>query len=129
MKERIYESKYSSIWLENGIIHEVYKENLIITFDVAKAMVKQRVENFDRIKRPFFVDARNFLSIDIAARKFMASREATELLSAGAFYIDNPLARFVGNVFLTFDKPVIPAKLFTNREKALNWLESFKYMN
>lgn len=129
MKEGYFEDEYSQMWIENGIGFQVYKPQLVITIDVAKQMVVNRVKTFNGIARPVLVDIRNLLSIDAPSRKYFASKEAGQLILAGAIYMESPIAAFLGNVFLFIDKPITPAKLFTDREKALNWIKQFKNVN
>ena len=129
MKEGYFQDEYSEMWMEDGIGFQVYKPQLVITIDVAKQMVINRVKTFDGIARPVLVDVRNLLNIDSVSRKYFASREAGQLFLAGAIYLDSPIARFLDNVFLMIDIPITPARLCTDREKALRWIQQFKYMN
>jgi hypothetical protein len=129
MQEAYYEDKYSEMWIENGIGYQVYKSEAVITLDIAKKMVAKRIESFNGIARPVYVDVRNLLSIDNDSRKYFASREAGALILAGAIHLDNPINQFFGNIFLLVDRPITPAKLFTNKDKALHWLQQFKHMN
>ena len=129
MKESYSESEYSIMWIENGIGYQSYKPGLNITLDIAKQMVEERIQSFNGIARPVFVDIRSLKSIDAASRRYFASKEAGKLILAGAIYLTNPLARWLGNVFLNIDIPITPAKLFTDKDKALQWLERFKYNN
>ncbi len=129
MQEDYYEDKYSKMWIEDGIGFQVYKSEAVITIDVAKKMVTKRIESFKGIARPVYVDVRNLLTIDSASRKYFASKEAGELILAGAIHLDNPINQFFGNIFLLIDVPITPAKLFTHKDKALEWLQQFKHMN
>lgn len=124
-----YEDEHSKMWVENGIVYQFYKAELILDLAIAKKMVAARLSISNGIIRPVFVDIRNIVSLDSATRKYFAGGEAVELISAGALYLDNCLARMAGNIFLKIDKPVVPTRLFTNKEKALQWLEVFKYLN
>jgi hypothetical protein len=129
MKEGYIESEYSIMWIENGIGYQTYKPGINITLEIAKQMVKDRVQSFNGVARPVLVDIRSLKSIDAASRRYFASKEAGELILAGAIYLASPLARWAGNVFLNIDVPITPAKLFTDKDKALEWLERFKYNN
>lgn len=129
MKEGYYQDDYSEMWIEDGIGFQVYKPNLVIDISVATTMVNRRIEAFNGITRPVFVDVRNLVSIDNASRKYFASREAGQLITAGAILLDNPINSWLGNVFLLLDQPITPAKLFTRKDKALQWLQQFKNLN
>jgi len=129
VKEGYYEDEYSEMWIEDGIGIQVYKPNLVINIDVAHEMVKRRIEEFNGVARPVYVDVRNLVSIDSASRKYFASREAGNLILAGAIHLDNPINSWLGNVFLLLDQPITPAKLFTDKAKAIQWLQQFKHLN
>jgi hypothetical protein len=126
MREAYYEDEYSEMWIEDGIGYQIYKPNVEITLDIAKQMVAKRIETFRGVARPVYVDVRNLVKIDSASRKYFASKEAGQLILAGAIHLDNPINRVLGNVFLLIDEPVTPAKLFTDKDKALEWLQQFK---
>lgn len=129
MKDFFISTDHYISWLENGIVRLVYLPDSIITLEIAKQMVKQRLEVMGGIIRPVFVDMRGMMSINAEARKYLAGREAIKYVSAGAIYLDNYLHYLTGTVFLKIDRPSIPSKLFTDKEKALRWLEPFKNLN
>lgn len=129
MKEGLIDTEYSIMWIEDGIGFQEYKPGISITLKIAKEMVKQRIESFNGIKRPVLVDIRSLKAIDAPSRRYFASREAGELITAGAIYMASPLATFAGNIFLRFDRPITPARLFTEKDKALEWLQQFKYLS
>jgi hypothetical protein len=129
MEEHIIESEYSKMWIENGIGFQEYKPGINITVGIAKEMVKQRIKSFNGVARPVLVDIRSLKSIDAPSRRYFASKEAGELILAGAIYLSNPIARWFGNIFLKIDEPFTPAKLFTDKNEALQWLERFKFNN
>jgi DNA repair protein RadA/Sms len=52
----IVESPYCVTWLENDILHHVYKPNLIIDLDTAKKLVAHRLEVTAGVTRPILVD-------------------------------------------------------------------------
>lgn len=127
MKENLIDTPYCSSWLENGIVHNVYKPGLIITIDIAKQMVGQRLEVSKNISRPVFIDIRNLIAIDAASRSYLAGDEGVKYASAGAIYLNNYIQFLLGNVFLKIDNPLIPTRLFTEKEKALLWLQQHKH--
>lgn len=127
--ENLIDTPYCSTWIENGIIHHVYKPNIIIDIDIAKKLVDHRLKVTNNITRPVFVDVCNLVAIKADARKYLAGPEAIKYISAGAIFLDNYLLFLVGTVFLKIDNPLIPSRLFTDKEKALLWLEQFKHLN
>lgn len=63
-----------------------YKPNLAIDFNVAKDMIRERKTISGNIARPFFIDITELLSVDSAARNYMASSDACEFINAGTMY-------------------------------------------
>lgn len=126
MKELLIDTPHYQTWLEDGIMHLVYKPDLIITLEIAKQMVDHRLQTFNGKTYPVFIDIRNLIAIKADARKHLAGPEAIKYISAGAIYLDSYIQYLVGTIFLKIDKPAIPARLFTEKEKAFEWLELFK---
>jgi hypothetical protein len=125
-KKNYFENEYTQMWIEDEILYLVYKPNLITTINVAKKIVEDRLKISNGLSRPIFLDARNLVSVDRASMKYYKTKESMQHASAGAFLINHPIARFIGNIFLNIDKPPIPAKIFTDKAKALQWLEYYK---
>ncbi len=125
----INEFYHSYLWLNDGILFGKFKPNLVIDLNIAKDMIHDRKTVSENIARPFFVDITELLSVDAAARKYIASAEACKLMNAGAIYTQNKLLAFIGNAFILLDKPPVPTKVFNNGKQALMWLEPYKYSN
>lgn len=106
-----------------------YKPDLVINIQVAKDIINDRRKISNGITMPFLLDVTNLLCVDAQARRYMAGDEACEFLSAGALYTNNKLLAFLGNAWILLDKPLIPAKVFSNESAAIRWLEPFKFSN
>jgi hypothetical protein len=125
----INEFYHSFMWLDNGVLFGKYKPNLVIDLTVAKDLIRDRKTVSGNIARPFFIDITELLSVDKAARNYMASAGACEFMNAGAIYTQNKLLAFIGNAFILLDRPPIPIKVFSNEKHAMIWLEPYKYPN
>ena len=66
------------------------------------------------------VDIRQVRSANTEARRHIAKNN--EVTAAAAIIVNNGPSAIIGNFFLRIDDPPFPAKLFTQEEKALNWL-------
>ncbi|WBM74185.1 hypothetical protein [Saprospira grandis] len=66
------------------------------------------------------VDIRQVRSANAKARRHIAKNN--DVTAAAAIIVNNGPSAIIGNFFLRFDGPPFPAKLFTQEEKALNWL-------
>ena len=129
IKERYLENEFVEIWFQGGLVYEVFKPYTSITVKAAEIIVRDRLKVSDGKTSPIFIDLRNVVTIDNASRSFLAQTEAVEYLTAGAILITNEIQRLLMNLWLKIDKPLIPTRGFTDKEKALQWLEQFKYLN
>ncbi|MDP3147342.1 MAG: hypothetical protein Q8N66_18185 [Bacteroidota bacterium] len=125
----IKEFYHSFFWIEDDVIFGKYKPGLVINLEVAKEAVNDRKKISNGISKPFLIDITELVSVDAKARKYLASADGCEFLSAGAIYTHNKLLAFLGNAWILLDEPLIPVKVFTNKEAGLKWLEPFKYQN
>lgn len=129
MKEGTLETKYASYHIENGVVHIVYHKDLVISLDVAKDIVENRLRVAGGKTMPLFFDIRGLASIDNVSRKYFSSEYAVKYISAGAFWVESLFSRLAGNIFIRVDKPAVPTKLFTDKNKALAWLANYKNSN
>lgn len=126
MENVIIDNEYAEIWLEDGIIFNSYKPNLVINLEIAKLMVKERLRITNGITRPLFVDISNLISVDLEAREYLSGGDAIKFASAGAIYSTNPISKFAGKLFIDVNQPNAPTKIFSNKEEAIEWLQQFK---
>jgi len=59
------------------------------------------------------------------ARTYLASDIIKQTFKASAILVHNPVMRLLGNIYMTVGKPVIPTKIFKDKEKAIEWLKQF----
>ena len=126
MKEQYFENKFFEVWKEDGIIFTVFKKNTVLSLEVSHSAVAERMKVSNGRSTPICIDLTNVYSTDTKARKYMASKEAVELITAGAFLVDNEIMKLAGNIFIKIDKPLVPARLFTDKDRALQWLQNYK---
>lgn len=126
MQAHSLETKYVNFLVENGILIATYAPNLIISLDIAKEMVEERIRFSDGITFPILVDLRGLASIDTLSRKYFTTERALKYTSAGALLVESLISKLAGNIYITVDRPALPAKLFTDKNKAIRWLTKFK---
>lgn len=120
------EDKVAKLNVENGIMHVVFERDTVITLEIAKSIVEERIQLSENKAYPLYVDINCVLSIDVEAREYLKSDEAMVFALAAALHVSNPLSKFLGNLFITVDKPKKPIKMFNAESKALNWLKKYK---
>lgn len=106
----------------NEIAYIEFNKAIKIELEHAIEMVSIRKKATNNVPRLVIMDGTNIINVSKEARDYLSSEEATEGIIAGAFIVDSPLTKILGNFFLKISKPNKPSKLFTNREEAIEWL-------
>ncbi|WP_437944904.1 hypothetical protein WME98_28410 [Sorangium sp. So ce296] len=112
------------------------RENGVIRFDVDEGAVqtladaKENIAANERFSRgtpyPVLCDLTRGKATDLDARNYYASEEATRTYRAMALLGGRPVARMIGNIFLTvYGKRAKPVRLFTEEREAIQWLKGF----
>lgn len=113
-----------TIWKEDGILFCKYIKGLHVTLEIAKQSVETRFSLQKGEICRLLVDMRGIKSVTREAREYLGTVGASRM-KAGALIVGSFLNSSIGNVFLLFEKPPVPVKLFRNREKAVEWLKSY----
>lgn len=120
------EMRTQKIWLrEDGILQ-------IHSFPGSEQELRDAEENIRAAsllaggkRRPALVDLRKIKSMSREARLYYAGEETAKVESAAALLVDSAVSRVIGNMFMGLNKPIIPTRLFTSEEEALQWLKGF----
>ena len=74
-------------------------------------------------RRPLLVDIRTSQPLDADARHHYSGQTLVDSFTALALLIDSsPLGRMMGNVYFRVARPGIPALLFGDESRAVEWL-------
>lgn len=119
-----FESPYLTLWMEGGMLFGRYAPDLHLSLAVAKACVEARIFYSKGQAYPLLVDMKGIKSTTREARRYMATIGAT-LVTAAALITGSAINRTIGNIFLKIDRPSVPLKLFTDEQKAMEWLGQF----
>lgn len=118
------EDNYARIYLEDNIMHCIIKvKNIDVS--VAETMVDLRLAYTSGQDYPLFIDASKVKSISKEARDYFSSSSATKHVSAAAILAPSLVVRLLANFFLSFDKPNVNTKVFSNTTEALAWLKQY----
>jgi hypothetical protein len=111
-----------TFWEEENIFCCRYKKHFV-DLETAKMTVAVRLKVSDNESRKLFVDMTNVRSVSQAARDYYATEEAMHLAYASAAFTPSIIAKIIATFFLNFNKPGKPFKIFSNKEKAFEWLK------
>jgi hypothetical protein len=125
MREAYFENEFAEFWIENDILFFAYKPQTRLDLEGAQLVVTDRKKFQNNMSYLVYCDARGLKEIDKAARDYLA-REGSDLVIAVGILIESPVTRILTNFYLTISKPLTPTKLFTDRDEAIAYLESYK---
>lgn len=74
---------------------------------------------------PRLVDIRLLKGASKEVRDYMGNdKTATGQISKAAILLGSAITKILGNIFIRFGKPPFETKLFTDRNKAIDWLKT-----
>lgn len=84
------------------------------------------LEKFGNGKKfPLLITTQKYTLPSPEARTYIATAESDPFASAEAYVIQSFSQKLVGNIYISFNKPARPTRIFTSEEKAIEWLKSF----
>lgn len=123
--EEYIENNWAEFWINNGLLFFVYKPQIVLDIKAAKKIVSARLKLQNERRLPILCDARGVKFTEKQARDYFAN-EGSAMAIAVAFLINPPLSEGIAEFYMSTSKPVVPTKIFTNRDEALNYLLPFR---
>lgn len=115
---------YADFWVEEGILHFVYKPNTIIDLKAAKKIVKNRLRFQDGVSYPILCDIRHLSLANKQARDYLALKGCFKA-SAVAFVIEEAYSGTLIKAFINISNPSVPTSEFTTIPEALEFLSEY----
>jgi len=113
--------------IDDGIIYATYIPKLEINLAIAQELVQNRMSFSENKPHYILIDFTNVKSVTKDARDYMNDPEAgLKGLLGGAFLSNSVVATLFVNLYLKVNNPTIPAKFFTNKADAINWLKKIR---
>lgn len=123
---KVYETRTSKVWLEeDGILRLISLPVKDIFLADAEDTWTAVTEANQGMIRPILGDIRQVRGIGREARQFYSREDASRVVSAIALQIGSPISQVIGTLFLGFNKPPVPVRLFTTEVEANEWLKGF----
>jgi len=126
MSEKI-ELAYGFVCLrEDGImhVHIAYPGRIKLPLALEFYEARKQLSN-DKIYPILYTAGSKLLRPSGAVKKHMASLTRAETMLADAFVVNTIFQRFLGNLYLVFNKPYHPTAIFHKQENAISWLNRF----
>lgn len=125
MTGEVISTPYSKIWIKDGILYYKIFPNSEITSKHAREIIEESMKLSEGKNIPVFGDISEVKSISLEAREYISGEEATKIASSLAILASSPISKIIGNFLISLNKPSYPVKLFTSKEKALEWLKTY----
>ncbi len=109
----------------DGIIQIEMNANKTLQLIDGKQIVNAFAEVGGGKKYPLLFIAGDFALASPDARKYASGIEANQYTLASVFVVNNSIQKIMGNAYITFNKPITPTKIMTNKESAIAWLKTF----
>lgn len=95
------------------------------TVELVKEMVAKMGEMVNYQPVPLLAKHEDFALPGKANRDYWAKKESCPYSKADAFMIGSTGLQLIANIYLRVNKPERPTKMFTDQNKAIEWLRTF----
>ncbi len=114
------------IWLgEDGIMRIEYPPDCNLTLEDVRELNRRHREISMRC-RPLLAYADSVAAAEHEAQQFASDPDVVEVVSALAIIVKSFFTRAMADIFIKFNKPPYPTRVFTNEADALAWLEEYR---
>ena len=124
MAEIRYEDEKLKLFYEDGILFCEFLSE-IADFELIDSGVKKRLEITGTKKTVMVSDIRRFRSSTREARQRMSAKDAAEGIVAVGIIMNSKVQQVMYNFFNAIYKQPAPAKVFTTKEDAVEWIKQF----
>lgn len=128
MKENLVENDFIAFRLENGILFSKFQEGVEVDVERMKELINLREKISSGEMQYWLYDLGNVKNMTKGARDY-ADRYGQNYLRAVAVLVNSHITKFIFNTYIKLKKPIMPFLVFTNKEKAEEWLLEIKTEN
>ena len=126
MDPMVLDTKYFTAEYAESIIRVQYKPRVHLSLADAEAIVAERLNFYVGVEAPVLIRNAHVKSIEKAARDYLFDKDkGLRNIKAVAVVHDNIMNRLLATMIFHRHTPSVPHKMFTDEEKAVNWLKQF----
>lgn len=118
------ENGFAHLRVTERILQIIYKPGTVLDLQKALRITEDRLLLQKEKTRPAFVDFREVIHVERAARHYFA-HEGSILLQALAVWCSSPQTEAIVNFYIRANVPAVPTRVFTDKYTALNYLKPF----
>lgn len=119
------ENDFISFWLDNGILFSKFQEGVEVDVERMKELIDLREEISNGEMQYWLYDLGNVKNITKEARDY-ADRFGQNYIQVVAVLVNSHITKFIFNTYIKLKKPIMPFQVFTDVEKAKDWLLRIK---
>lgn len=121
---REFENELSSLKVENGILHFVYKPIKKLDLFTVQKIVGDRLSYQQGLYFPVLCDTRGIVSSDKAARDYLA-KDGSSYAKAVAILDDRNVSRAMHRIYIRKNQPMVPTQVYSDPDEAVAFLMQF----
>jgi len=119
-------SRVAKLWLgDDGIARIIHVPGAELTLEDAQETMAAYLKLYQGKRRPLYIDTKTMKSMSRETRQYYAGAEAAKVASAAAVIVGTPVSRVLGNFYLGISNPLLPTRLFSSEDDALEWLKGY----
>jgi len=109
----------------DGIVRIDYRAYDRVTLGVVQQAYEKQLAVSQEEERPVLIFGQGVMSLDDDVAEFVAGKEVKSLTKAAAILTKSFVEEQLGNMYLMFNAPPFPTRLFTSESAALRWLTAY----
>ena len=110
---------------EDGIVRIDYRSYDRVTLSVVQQAYEKQLAASQDEQRPVLIFGQSVMSLEKDVADFVAGKEVKSLTKAAAILTKSFAEEQMGNMYLMFNAPPFPTRLFTSETAALRWLTGY----
>ncbi len=126
IKTNKLETSIAHLETDGKILFVIFKEETDMHLENVDEIINARVKMQEGKKMLVFADVRKVWQVSKEARVKAANPEFLNLSIATAIFTESLSSKILANFYIKFNKPPVPTKMFNSKEKAMEWLDTFR---
>lgn len=124
LKQINFDNKSVALRSDGIVLVTITSNEDVETKDVVE--IVSALEEIGKGKKfPLLIVTQKYTLPSPEARAYIATPESDPFASAEAYVIQSFSQKLVGNVYISFNKPARPTRIFNSEAKAIEWLKTF----
>lgn len=126
MQKKVLDTKYAHLSYENNVLSVIVKDDLELGVEEMESLLATAVEFTNYEKYFCIIDTRKVFGSVPAIRDYYANSDYSKYRYADAIIAGSLGMNLLVNFFISFNKPKVPTKMFSNEQDALKWIQKLQ---